>query len=146
MKLRHTFIFFLGLGAVTLTGCATNSSSNGATGCNINVNAAALDTNGDTKLSRAEVRGSALESVFDRVDSNGDGVISQSEYVNRCSSLRATQNDDNNASGWDDTVVGKRADRQSKRQQNRVDRRVNQETDQATDTLIDKIMGKIFGD
>jgi Ca2+-binding EF-hand superfamily protein len=38
-----------------------------------------LDTDGDGRISRAEVRGTALEKVFERLDQNGDGFLSREE-------------------------------------------------------------------
>lgn len=113
--------------------------------CGLNLNPAALDTNNDAQLSRAEVSGSPLEPVFDRVDTNGDGVISQTEYASRCSSLQATEKNGWDTSGWEDTAAGKRAERQKNRQQNRVDNRIKRETDKASDSAVDKVMGTIFG-
>lgn len=113
--------------------------------CGLDVNPASLDSNGNAELSRNETRGSALAGVFDRVDTNNDGVISQTEYVHRCESLRATASD-GAATGWEDTVAGQKARRQQDRQRNRVNQRVNQETDKATDSMVDKALNAIFGD
>lgn len=115
-----------------------------AAGCGLNVNPAALDTNHNAQLSRAETYGTPLAPVFDRIDSNRDGVISQPEYANRCANLQTAGNRGWD-SGWDDSVVGKRVERQQSRQQDRVNNRINQETDKATDNLMDKAMGALFG-
>lgn len=125
--------------------CAAFLSPSALADCGLDLNPATLDTNKDAQLSRAEVSGSPLEPVFGRIDTNGDGLISQTEYASRCRSLQATQNSGWDTSGWEDTAAGKRAERQKNRQQNRVDNRVNRETDKATDSAVDKVMGAIFG-
>lgn len=128
-------------GALTAAGAGPASAGSG---CGLDVDPAALDSNHNAELSRNETAGSALADVFDRVDSNGDGVISQPEFAGRCASLQATENKDW-AAGWDDTVAGEKAQRQTDRQKSRVNSRVDQETDKATDSMVDKAMGAIFG-
>jgi|GEM_PF-3188613 hypothetical protein len=137
MRQRHIFLSFAGLSALALAAPA-------AAGCGLNVNPAALDSNRNAELSRNETAGSPLAGVFDRVDTNHDGTISQSEYAARCSSLRATNNNGWD-SGWEDSVAGERAERQRERQNNRINNRVNRETDRASDSAVDKVMGAIFG-
>lgn len=137
MKSRYILVCFAGLCAMALAGPA-------AANCGLNVNPAALDRNSNAELSRNEVSGTALAGVFGRIDTNNDGVISQTEYANRCNSLRATNNDGWN-SGWADNVAGERAERQQRRQENRINNRINRESDRATDSAVDKVMGAIFG-
>jgi hypothetical protein len=136
MSRRNTLVFFAGL-------CAAALVSPAAANCGLSVNPGALDTNDNAALSRAEAYGSPLAPVFDRIDTNRNGAISQQEYANRCYSLQASTN--NNA-GWNDSVVDKRVQQQQQRQQNRVNNRINRETNEATDGMVDKVMGAIFGD
>lgn len=138
-----------------------------AAACGLNVNPGALDTNRNAELSREETRGTVLAAVFDKVDANGDGVIGQPEYARRCQSLGATRqapsrpqdtagqdpeteaaDEDKKAaeSGWEDTAVGKAAQRQAERQQNRVNDRVNQETQEAADKAVEDALDSLFGD
>lgn len=137
MRQPYLLGFCAGLCALALTGTAAAS-------CGLDLNPGALDRNHNSELSRDETAGTALEGVFDRVDTNRDGAISQSEYTGRCASLQAKKNSGWD-SGWEDSVAGKRAERQSDRQQNRVNNRINSETDKATDSAVDKVMGAIFG-
>lgn len=137
MQPRLTLVYLAGL-------CAAALATPAAANCGLNVNAAALDSNNNAVLSRAEVYATPLAPVFDRIDTNRNGVVSQSEYAARCSSLQASNNDGWN-SGWEDTVAGERAQRQQQRQQNRINNRVNRESDRAADSAVDKVMGAIFG-
>lgn len=132
---KRTRLFFLsGLCIAVFAGPA-------AAGCGLNVNPGALDTNRSTTLSRAEAYGSPLAPVFDRIDTDKNGFISQPEYANRCASLQASANNN----GWNDSPVGERVQRQQKRQQNRINNRINRESNEAADGMVDKAMNAIFG-
>lgn len=135
MRPHHLLVFTAGLCALALAGPA-------AAGCGLNVNPAALDRNNNAELSRGEVYATPLAPVFDRIDTNRNGVVSQSEYAGRCASLQATANDN---AGWNDSIVDKRVQQQQQRQQNRINDRVNRETNKASDGMVDKVMGAIFG-
>lgn len=135
MQSRTRLVYLAGLCAAALAGPAT-------AGCGLNLNPAAMDSNNNAELSRAEAYASPLAPVFDRVDTNRDGLISQTEYANRCIALRASGNDNN---GWHDSPVGQRVQKQQQRQQNRINDRVNRETNEAADGMVDKVMGAIFG-
>lgn len=89
MQSRIKFVFLAGL-------CTAVLAPSAAASCGLDVDAGALDTNRDAQLSRAEVRGTALAPVFDRIDTNRGGTVSQPEYVDRCSSLQAKKK-----GGWD---------------------------------------------
>ena len=135
MPARHLFIYLTGLCAVALAAPA-------AANCGLDVNPGALDRNQNARLSRGEVYGSPLAPVFDRVDTDNNGFISQSEYANRCYSLQASAGNNN---GWHDSPVGQRVQKQQQRQQNRINNRVNRETNETADGMVDKVMGAIFG-
>jgi len=44
----------------------------------------ALDKNQNGVINREEAQGTALTWVFNKVDSNGDGIISKPEFAKRC--------------------------------------------------------------
>lgn len=154
-------------------GCAAASPAF-AESCGLNVNPGKLDSNHNAELSRDETRGTALEPVFDIVDQDNNGIISQVEYAQRCGMIdqanaakktrSRSQGDsqasepaqakadasekkssDSSDSGWGDSVVGKKAKRQTDRQERHVEDRVDKETDKATDKAVDKALDSLFG-
>lgn len=107
-------------------------------GCGLDVDPGKLDKDWNGELSRGEVRGTVLDDVFERVDTNNDGVIGQPEFASRCTALRQSEE-----SPVADAVKEK-AERQQQRQQNRVESRIDRETDRAVDRAIDRGLNRLF--
>lgn len=105
----------------------------------------ALDKNKNGALSRDEAQGSALAWEFDRVDANGDGIISQPEFANRCNPQSAEAEKAEREPAAAEKAAAEKAERQKSRQASKVEGRVDKETDEAVDGAIDKGLDRLFG-
>lgn len=114
-------------------------------GCGLDVNPVEIDANRDAVLSRDEVKGTQLAWVFDKVDTDDNGNISQMEYMQRCDSIApGTAEKTAPETATESGVVEDKADRQLDRQKDNVDDRIDEETDEAADKAVDSVLDSIF--
>lgn len=133
-------IVLLGLGIMCVSGASF-------AGCGLDGNPVAMDADGNAQLSKDEVKGTKLAWVFDKVDTDNNNVISQTEYSGRCQAIQTPLPENDPAPESEDTdpgVVEKKTSRQVERQKNNVDNRVNNEVDEAADEAVDGVLDSIF--
>lgn len=117
-----------------------------------NLDPIALDKNQNAEISRDEAQGTTLAWAYDKVDTNGDGIISQPEFAARCSSYQSTGGGQPGAATVKDEpsalekAAAEKASQQKERQVRKVEGRVDQETDKAVDSVIDRGLDRLFGD
>lgn len=121
------------IGTLLMTGAARAD-------CGLDVDPVALDADRNGDLSREETGGTALGPVFDRVDRNGDSVISQYEFAGRCVSMKETADE----SDGEPSAVERKAAEKVERQRNRTESRVDQKTDSVMDKAVDKALDGLF--
>lgn len=116
-----------------------------------NLDPIALDKNQNAEISRDEAQGTTLAWAYEKVDTNGDGIISQPEFAARCSSYQSAGGDQSGTAKVKEEpsalekAAAEKASQQKERQARKVEGRVDQETDKAVDSVIDRGLDRLFG-